>query len=396
MAREPLPLMQVEGSGHAAPTTGVCTVSRTAKGTERRRTNVMTPRPLDLTLELRPRSRYDVIDVAHRVVDTVGDVLSSYRRVLYCSLHTTAGYLDQRIQRRLEHRRDRLDPYMHAYQTLFPPDAGYSHDALHLRRELSDEQRLVEPRNADAHLAFIGSGLRNCVTYEHLSGEPVYFMDLDGVCDGRARERRTSLIAYTDEEVVASVPFEIPVSRHVIDSVNLSDPRVGLVDRVQSLLAANPVEHGRIDISLDGAEEFAAVTVNEYETLLMRHDLAEVLRNPLRFMARQGRNMLRDPMAIPTKSLGYAKYDAVQVINELIDALGLSESLLERIVAKVMALPAARVLRFKRSLSMPVIRPSGGGAPDLVRGQYQSPILIQWRPSSRQARTLRVSLTRFS
>lgn len=362
---------------------------------ERPTTKRMTPRPLDLTLELRPRSRYDVINVAHRVVDTVGDVLSSYRRVLYCSLHTTAGYLEQRIQRRFEHRRDRLDPYMHAYQTLFPPDAGYSHDELHLRRELSDEQRMVEPRNGDAHLAFIGSGLRNCVTYDHRPGEPVYFMDLDGVCDGRARERQTSLIAYTDEQVTASVPFEIPVSRHAIDSVNLTDPRVGLTDLVQWLLAENPVEHGRIDIALDGSEECAAVTVNEFETLLMRHDLAEVLRDPLRFMARQGRNMLRDPMAIPTKSLGYAKYDVVHVMNELIDALGLSESLLERIMARVMAYPAARLLRFKRSLSMPVIW-SSGGAPDVVRGQYQSPILIQWRPSSRQARTLRVSLTRFS
>jgi hypothetical protein len=220
-------------------------------------------------------------------------------------------------------------------------------------------------------------------------------MDLDGVCDGHARERQTSLIAYTDEEVVASVVFEIPVSRHAVDSVNLSDPRVGLTDVTESLLADNPVEHGRIDIALDGSEECAAVTVNEFETLLMRHDLAEVLRDPLRFMARQGRNMLRDPMAIPTKSLGYAKYDVVQVLNELIDALGLSESLLERIMARVMAYPAARLLRFKRSLSMPVIRPSGG-APDVVRGQYQSPILIQWRPSSRRARTLRVSLTRFS
>ena len=26
-------------------------------------------------------------------------------------------------------------------------------------------QRQVEPRNADSHLAFIGAGLRNCVTY---------------------------------------------------------------------------------------------------------------------------------------------------------------------------------------------------------------------------------------
>jgi thiamine phosphate synthase YjbQ (UPF0047 family) len=283
---------------------------------------------------------------------------------------------------------------MHAYQRLFPPDAGYSHDELHLRHELSEAQRRVEPRNADAHLAFIGSGLRNCVTYEHRQGEPVFFTDLDGVCEGRARDRRTTVIAYTGERVVAEAALEVPVSRHAIDSVNLSDDRVGVVDAVHRLLREQPVEYGRLDIGLDGDEDSAAVTVNEYETLLMRHDLAEVLRDPLRFMARQGRNMLRDPLAIPTKSLGYAKYDVVQVMNELIDAFGLSESLLERLVARVMAVPASRLLRFKRALSLP-IAPGRSGASDVVTGTYQSPILIQWRSSKRRARTLRLSLTRF-
>ncbi len=354
----------------------------------------MRPRPTALDLSLQPRSRYDVIDVAHQIIVTAGDVLAPYRRALYCSFHTTAGYLEQQLARRLNHRRDRLDPYMHAYRRLFPPDAGYHHDELHLRRELTDAQRQVEPRNADAHLAFIGAGLRNCVTYEHRHGEPVFFTDLDGMNEGRARQRRTTVIGYTTESSVASVALEVPVSRHSIDSINLADERYGVADALQRLCHDHPVEFGRLDIALERDEDSAAVTVNEYETLLMRHDLAEVLRDPLRFMARQGRNMLRDPMAIPTKSLGYAKYDVVQVINELIDAFGLSESVVERLVARVMAFPASRLLRFKRALSLPVA-PDRSGSPDVLTGTYQSPILIQWRPSARRSRTLRLSLTRF-
>ena len=68
-----------------------------------------------------------------------------------------------------------------------------------------------------------------------------------------------------------------------------------------------------IDISLDPAEQQTALTVNEYETLLMRHDLTEVLQNPLRFIAEKSKHMVQDPQAIPSKALNYAKYDLVQV-----------------------------------------------------------------------------------
>ena len=78
---------------------------------------------------------------------------------------------------------------------MFPEGAGYEHDKLHLRTELSDEQRRSEPRNADSHLAFIGAGLRTCVTYLNRPNEPVYFVDLDGVNEAArpASARRTIL-----------------------------------------------------------------------------------------------------------------------------------------------------------------------------------------------------------
>ena len=344
----------------------------------------MAAEPRELSLTLTPRVRYDAIDVAARVREGFGDALAGFRRVLYCSLHTTAGYLEQSLSSRLDNRRERLDPFMRAFQGLFPPGADYRHDQLHLRRELSEVERQCEPMNADSHLAFIGSGLRSCVTYLHRPSQPVYFMDLDGVHAGQPRTRRTRVLGYTEEETVAKVCCEVPVSRHPIDSVNLADARVGVLARAHELVSRHGVAKGRIDIALAATEREAGVT------LLMRHDLAEVLAYPLKFAASTGRRMLRDPLSIPSKSWGYARYDMVQVLNELMDALKVTESAVERLVARVMAVPARRFLRLKRSLSMLVSDGDG-----IVRGTYQNPILIQWAGTPRGCRSLELTVTRF-
>jgi thiamine phosphate synthase YjbQ (UPF0047 family) len=347
------------------------------------------------TLEISPRSRYDAIDVGARIAETYGDVLEAFKRVLYCSHHTTAGYLDQRLAHRLHDRRDGVDPYMRKFQALFPLGAGYRHDELEMRSELNDEERRAEPPNGDAHLTFIGSGLQSCVTYDHRTGVPVFFMDLDGVYRGKARCRQTSIVAYDVEETVAEGCVEVPVSRHAIDSVNLADERIGLRQQIDELLSAHPIQNGRLDISLDPAEQAAGVTVNEYETLLMRYDLTDVLDNPLRFVARQGRRMLSNPRAVPAKTLGYARYDMVRVINRLIDVTGLSDTAIVAFLTRLMAIPASRRLRFKRSLSLPVTMDSEGHG-QIVAGRYQSPILIQWAPAPRQMRNLHLRLSRFS
>jgi hypothetical protein len=351
----------------------------------------MAAQPVELDLTLTPSSRFDAIDVAARVRHEFGDALGGCRRVVYCSLHTTAGYLEQSLSTRLENRRDRLDPFIRAFQGLFPPGADYLHDQLQLRRELSADQRQCEPRNGDSHLTFIGSGLRNCVTYQHRPAEPVYFMDLDGVNDGEPRRRRTRVLGYSSEEAVGKTLAEVPVSRHPIDSVNLADPRFGVLEQARELVSHCGVSRGRIDITLEPGENDAGITVNEYETLLMRHDLAEVLQDPLKFAARQGKRMLQDPLSIPSKSWGYARYDLVQVLNELMDALRVTESALERLVAKVMAVPARRFLRLKRSVSL-LVSDAGGG---IVRGTYQNPILIQWAAARRSSRVLELTLVRF-
>jgi len=147
-------------------------------------------------------------------------------------------------------------------------------------------------------------------------------------------------------------------------------------------------------LSLASGERHAGLTVNEYETLLMRHDLSEVLRDPMRFMAEKAGHMLGNPLAIPAKTLDYAKYDLVRVFNQLIDSLGLHESMVECVLARAIAMPASRFLRMKRSVSLFVSdRQSDRGT--IVEGTYQSPILVQWHRGHRQSRVLDVTLTRF-
>lgn len=357
--------------------------------------NTFAGRTFATTLDLSPSSRFDVIDVRRALERCYEGALKGFRRVLYFSHHTTAGFLDQRLAHQLHDRREGLDGFVRSFQQLFPRGAGYRHDAMELRAELSEEDRLREPPNGDAHLTFMSSGLQSCVTYFNLPGFPVFLLDLDGVYRGRARRRHATVVAYDQEKVIAEIETTVPVSRHTIDSVNLRDRSVGLEQKIEGLLRDSGVEFGRLDIVLDARERAAGLTVNEYETLLMRHDLAEVLRDPFRFVARQGRRMLSNPRAVPTKSLGYARYDVVRIINRLMDASGLSDSAFESLLSRLMALPAERRLRFKRSLSMPVTTDDFGRS-RIMTGRYQTPILIQWAAARGQERKLRIRLTRFS
>jgi thiamine phosphate synthase YjbQ (UPF0047 family) len=351
--------------------------------------------PVELSLEIQPGARFDLIDVreqaaAHR------DTLERYPQALYCSFHTTAGYLEQSLAARLTHTRQGIGSYIQLFQTLFPEGAGYRHDDLHLRAELSADQRTIEPRNADAHLAFIAAGLRNCVKYVNRRDERVYFVDLDGVNGDQPRRRLTSILAFSEEEVVAREQIRIPVSRHPLESVNLKDARLGLYARLREMIARHGVTKGRVHLSLAAGEHQAGLTINEFETLLMRHDLIEVLRDPLRFVAEKGRNMLANPWAIPNKTIGYAKYDFVRVFNETFDALHMNESLMETVLARLIGAPARRFLRMKRSVSLLVSDREVPDEGNIADGTYQSPILVQWRRAAARQRTIDVTLTRLA
>jgi hypothetical protein len=278
---------------------------------------------------------------------------------------------------------------------VFPESAGYHHDQLDLRQELDDEQKRVEPTNADSHLTFIGGGLHACVSYNARRPGPVYFIDLDGTHEGTPRRRSTTLVGYNHESVVARTTLAVPVSTHPIDAINLKDPRFGLYDQVASLLAEHGIEKGRVRLELAAGELAASLTVNEYESLLMQHDLAEVLRNPLRFAAEKARNAWSDPRAVPAKALGYAKYDLVRALNRLVDVMGLGASWIERTVARTLEVPASRFLRMRRSVDLLVSDSATPGRGRIVEGTYQAPILVQWRPSPEAQRQVNVAISRF-
>ncbi|MBI4885496.1 MAG: hypothetical protein HY824_00215 [Acidobacteria bacterium] len=345
--------------------------------------------PLDRTLELEPKARFDVVELrSHFAAEH--EALAAYPHCLYWSSHTTAGFLDRSLATRLTP--DAVPSYLEAFRALFPEGAGYQHDHLERRDDLDATQRIVEPRNADSHLAFIAGGLRACVTHPNRPGESVFFVDLDGVVEGKPRRRLARLIGFHNERLVDTTRIEVPVSAHPIDSVNLKDPRLGVHQQLADFVARAGVGKGRLRIVLDPSERHSALTVNEYETLLMKHDLAEVLRNPLRFFAEKSRHALANPRAVPAKTLGYAKYDFVRVLNKSLDTLGLRGSMVERLLARTLAVPAARFLRMRRSVSL-LISERPDGTSGLVEGTYQSPILVQWQRAPRATRVLDVTLT---
>jgi thiamine phosphate synthase YjbQ (UPF0047 family) len=346
-------------------------------------------KPLDLTLEVAPKARFDVVDMRARFA-AEHEALAPYSNCLYWSSHTTAGFLDRSISARL--RAQHVSSYVDAFRTIFPEGAGYEHDQLDRRSDLDAEQRAIEPKNADSHLAFIASGLRPCVTHPNRAGESVCFVDLDGVVDGRPRRRLTRVIGFRSERVIGSTRIEVPVSAHPIDSINLKDPRLGIYAELSDFVARTGGGKGQLRIVLDPTERHSALTVNEYETLLMKYDLAEVLHNPLRFVAQQYRNAMKDPRKVPAKTLGYAKYDFVRVMNKGLDALRLRGSLVEKLLARTVAVPAERWFRMRRSVSL-LVSEREDGTCGIVEGMYQSPILVQWQNAPRQTRVLEVTLT---
>ena len=63
----------------------------------------MASHPTEVRLTLSPSRRFEAIDVNERIATDVGDLLGRYRKTLYCSLHTTAGYLDQSLAGRMHY-----------------------------------------------------------------------------------------------------------------------------------------------------------------------------------------------------------------------------------------------------------------------------------------------------
>ncbi|NIR50388.1 hypothetical protein GWO43_17920 [candidate division KSB1 bacterium] len=350
--------------------------------------------PTQLNLEIVPEARFDLIDVTKHIYKTHGDLLNRYKKSLYCSFHTTAGYLEESICEKFHHPQQ-VHPFISTFRKLFPPEANYRHDQLQLRTELSEEQRRIEPKNADSHLIFISSGMKNCVTYNNKPWRPVYFIDLDGVNGSAYRRRKTTVLAFNKEEAVHQTNMPIPVSRHPIDSINLKDTRQEFFEQIRELVDRFDVQHGKIDIELADDEKHAGLTVNEFETLLMKHDLAEVLHNPLKYMAIKGRHALAEPFLIPGKTLDYAKYDLVQLFNKVMDTMGVSETIVERLLSIFLRVPASHFLSVKRHISLFVCENRFNGNGNIVFGRYQSPILVQWKRAKGETRYVKIKISKF-
>lgn len=355
----------------------------------------MSRQPTELILSLTPTERFEITDIAAEIKRQYGNIIEDYRKTLCCSHHTTAGYIDQRLCAKLGYSQTRLDQFMRIFRKLYPPDAGYLHDCMPLRHELSESQKEREPLNADSHLTYMSAGLQNCVIYANQPERPIYFVELDGVYKDYQRERRTTVLAYDREEIVYQGQFSIPTAiEHTVNSFNLKDPQYGLFDHLNTLLEIYGIEKGRIDIRLAPEERHAGLTVNEYETMLMRNDLPEAIRNPLRYAIEHGVNLLRNPVAIPAKARDYVIYDLIHLYNELMDNVQIGRSAFNKVLSYLSA-PAYHVFRLKRQVSLLVSKREKTTSNRIVLGTYQSPIMLQYQPTAEGTRQLEITLHNF-
>ena len=351
--------------------------------------------PQEVSLNIAPQFRFDVIDVTKKIAELLTVDRKKFRKAAYCSFHTTAGYLEQNVCSRLNYRIDRIKSFIGDFQDLFPFNADYRHDQMDLRTELTDEQRKVEPKNADSHLTYIGSGLKNCVTYANNPDTPVFFIDLDGVHEYGQRNRKTKVLFYNEEETVYEHKVSVPFFNNPVDSVKLDNPKLGYLDKLNSLLQKFEIEHGKVDIMLDPEETCAGLTVNEYETLLMNYDLVEVLKNPLTFTGSMGKYLTGYSPKTASSINGDTKPDLERMYNELTDKYDISKSVLEEIFSRFFAFSVDRFFHMKQSASLLVTNDQKGGPAQVVQGRYQSPILVQWEPAKNQIRNLTLKITRF-
>jgi thiamine phosphate synthase YjbQ (UPF0047 family) len=92
----------------------------------------MAPPPLELSLELSARERFEMVELRSRFSSEHDESLASYPRCLYWSAHTTAGFLDRSLIRDLGS--DHISTYLETLRQIFPEGAGYAHDRLERRR----------------------------------------------------------------------------------------------------------------------------------------------------------------------------------------------------------------------------------------------------------------------
>ena len=349
------------------------------------------PVPIELTIEVEPTSRLDLINMRHQ--PGCESITSDYTQLLFCSLHTTAGYFDQALLSQLRQTNVESLQFMQLFRRLFPEGADYRHDHLELRRELTDSQRDRESRNADAHLIFMAAGMEACVG-RNLKSEPVYFIDLDGVQGLTPRRRVTRVLAFNDEEVVAHVRVEVPMPNAEVSWLSLKSTQAEVYSTVKQLILRHSITRGLAHLMLSPEEREAALTTNESETLLMDYDMTEVLRDPLRFAF----GTTVGHIQCSSESLRHrAPYDGRKIgetVGDLCRSLGIADSMIPAMVRRVTHVNARGFLHMKRRLSFFVSDLHTPGRGTIIEGVYQSPILVQWGKAKTGHRSIDIVLTR--
>ena len=197
-----------------------------------------TPRPTEVRLTLAPQRRFEAIDVNTRIAERGGRrAAAAQARAVLLVAHdrrlSRAEPVGAAAPRRGSARRSSSGSF-HARLSAgrrVPPRSDGAADRADRRAEGS---RAAQRRFAP-HLH-----RRRPAQLRHLRTRPdapVYFIDLDGAYKATRRTRTTAVVAYDQERVVLRTPVIIPVSKHPIDSVNLADPRIGLLEQVNELLA---------------------------------------------------------------------------------------------------------------------------------------------------------------
>jgi hypothetical protein len=232
----------------------------------------MSSSPAEIRLNIAPRGRFDTIDVRSCLAADAASTLAGRKKSLYTSFHTTAGYLDRALAARLAHPAS-ARVFINAFRDA-SRSTPYQHDQMDLRQELSVPRAEWSPGTAiPTHHR---RGASSCVTYANGprprssssrrgaraagSGPPASWYDEEG------RGGPTRL---------ASFPLEAPDR---CDQPGQPAPRFG--GCLNDLLASTGIEKAGWT-SPWAAERDADSPSTSTTLLLMRHDLTEVLKDPL-------------------------------------------------------------------------------------------------------------------
>src|SRR5262249_61022133 len=99
----------------------------------------------ELKLNLAPRRRFEAIDVTARISKT-SDLLRRHQRALFCSMHTTAAYLDRSLTLRMTTSSTLLSRFFHAFRGLFPEGAEYTKNKFNPATEWRKKKKTAKQR----------------------------------------------------------------------------------------------------------------------------------------------------------------------------------------------------------------------------------------------------------